>query len=299
MKEKIKCKKCGLFIDSDCETCPYCGYPQHDENNDKKNDDSISLNADNLAKKETKEDNPKKSTLHFFDFESREMKINVYKNVSLFVVGFIVLKLVAFIFELIASSTGSWYFIFSGTASASINFAAYLITFGIILLILNKDSSMFFKEFKNIWTWVIGVGFGGLLILASSAVNSLMQLFQQSGVNANETSIDSITASFPFLSIFIFGIIGPICEEFTYRAGFFSLLKKYNRVVAYIGTALLFGFLHFTFDLDNLVTELINLPGYMIAGLLLCYFYDYKGIGTSTIAHVTNNLVALISQLLI
>ena len=127
-----------------------------------------------------------------------------------------------------------------------------------------------------------------------------MQLLQQGGgVNQNEAAIDSTTSLFPFLSIIIFGILGPICEEFTYRVGLFSIIKRYNRILAYVITALFFGLIHFTFSPSTIVNELINLPSYMVAGLLLCYFYDYKGIGTSTVAHVANNLFALLMQLIL
>ena len=136
-------------------------------------------------------------------------------------------------------------------------------------------------------------------MIVSSAVTSFMNLFQQAGVNANEASIDSTTSLYPFLSIVIFGIVGPICEEFTYRVGLFTFIKKYNRVAAYLITALVFGLLHFTFNIDTIVTELINLPSYIVSGLLLCYFYDYKGFGASTIAHITNNLFALLMQLIL
>ena len=47
MKEKVKCKKCGLFIDSDCQTCPYCGYPQ---NSELEKEDKASKNIENLIK---------------------------------------------------------------------------------------------------------------------------------------------------------------------------------------------------------------------------------------------------------
>ena len=40
MKEKVKCEKCGLFIDEDCESCPYCGYPQNHDLKTKANETS-------------------------------------------------------------------------------------------------------------------------------------------------------------------------------------------------------------------------------------------------------------------
>lgn len=302
MKEKVKCKKCGLFIDPDCDTCPYCGYPQNKEedkpieeasqNNDKR------ITADFFDKNSDINNKViKKEKIHFFDFESRVLKVSWQKSLAFFLIGFLFLNLLATIISLIAQS-GNWYFQASGTASGAINFACYLIIFGVLFLVLSKDSLKYLKEFAHLDSWLYGVAFGFLLMLASSAVTSFMQLFQQTGSNANENSIDSITTSFPVLSLLVFGIIGPVCEEFTYRIGLFTLVKKYNRALAYIATSVVFGLLHFSFNMQNIVTELINLPSYIVAGLLLCYFYDYKGIGASTVAHVSNNLFALLTQII-
>ena len=307
MKEKVKCKKCGLFIDSDCETCPYCGYPQKEDASETENKNIESLNEaqdtqsvldSNSNLNQEAQKRQKDSKVHFFDFESRVMNIKLSKSIMLFVAGFFVLNIIALIFQYIALGSDNWYFIASGNVNGAVNFAVYFMVFGIMFIILMNDSLNFFKEFKKKESWIYGVAFGFLLMLASSAVTSLMQLFQQTGVNQNEAAIDSTTNLFPFLSILVFGIIGPICEEFTYRVGLFSLIKRYNRVLAYLITALFFGFIHFTFSPETIVNELINLPSYVVAGLLLCYFYDYKGIGASTVAHVTNNLFALIMQLL-
>ena len=309
MKEKVKCKKCGLFIDEDCESCPYCGYPQnHDlktkanetseKNTDEKNIENFEKTPEILFKNESNSKVEDTKKVNFFDFESRVMKINPMKSLTFFIVGFLFIKVIALIFQLIGQN-GGWYFIASGTYSGAINFASYFVTLGIIFLILSNNSNQFFKEFANKWTWIYGLGFGFLLMIASSAVTAFMNLFQQVGENANESAIDSITTSFPVLSVIVFGFLGPICEEFTFRVGLFSFLKKYNRIAAYLGTAIVFGFLHFTFNPSTIITELINLPSYIVAGLLLCYFYDYKGIGASTVAHMTNNLFAIISQLVL
>ena len=102
MKEKVKCKKCGLFIDSDCETCPYCGYPQHEEENEesKKRDESsiIPEKIDVITQPEYVFNDGSKNVekadkIHFFDFESRVMNVKLSKSIILFVVGFFVLNL--------------------------------------------------------------------------------------------------------------------------------------------------------------------------------------------------------------
>lgn len=297
MKEKVKCKKCGLFIDSDLEICPYCGYPQkiEEESNNKDNSSSTDSVSIEKERKDKKEENKVK----FFDFESRTLKVSTFKSGLFLIIGLLLLNLLATVLQLIAINSGSWYFLTSIAFNASINFSIYFIITGAMFLTLNKDTLTYFKEFKDKWTWIYGLAFGFLLMIASSAVSSLMQLIRNTGVNANEAGIDTITSAYPFLSIIVFGLLGPIAEEFTYRAGLFNLLRKISRPLAYFGTAIIFGLIHFSFNPTTIIDELINLPSYIVSGLLLSYFYEYKGIGASTVAHMTNNLFAVIMQVIL
>ena len=293
MKEKVKCKKCGLLIDSDLDTCPYCGFPQ----------DKDLVNESTIESKDQNENNKEpKRKIRFFDFPSQTLSISFLKSIILFFVGLIVLNLLATLFQVISATTNNLYFLNNIQYSAAINFSVYAILLGIFVIILNKDIINYLKQFKNKMHWLEGLGFGFFLMIVSSAVTIIFRLFDQStGSNANEQGVDAITTSYPILSLLIFGIVGPICEELTYRAGLFTAIKKYNRIFAYIGTAVIFGLIHFdfsSFGTPSLVSELINIPSYIVSGLLLCYFYDYKGIGASTIAHITNNFIAILVQII-
>lgn len=292
MKEKVKCKKCGLLIDKDSNFCPYCGYDQTKEEKttiDVNPSDIIDANGNAAQLKRAR----------FTDFKSQALDLNWVKSLIFFLFGFLGLKLIAYLLQIIAVVSSNWYFLASGAASSAINFSCYIMLFGGFLIFAGKDITKFFKDFKENKTLLYGLGFGFLLMIASSTVSSLMNLIRDSGVNDNEAAIDSITTSFPLLSLIIFGILGPICEEFTYRLGLFTLLKRWNRVAAYILTAVIFGFIHFNFLSGDIVGELINIPSYIVAGVLLCYFYDYKGIGASMIAHITNNFIAIGLQILL
>ena len=83
----------------------------------------------------------------------------------------------------------------------------------------------------------------------------------------------------------------------------FNLLRRKNRWVAYGVSALIFGFIHFDFSVDTaaaLKTELINIPSYIISGLILCRAYEkHQNIATSIIAHAINNGIAILSLLLL
>ena len=106
--------------------------------------------------------------------------------------------------------------------------------------------------------------------------------------------MESVVSSYPAFSIIVLGIIGPICEEIGYRLGLFDLLKRCHIALAYVATALVFGFIHFDFTQISSITEWINLPNYLISGAILCLTYDRFGFGASVLAHVFNNVLAIV-----
>lgn len=290
MNEKRKCEKCKLLIDSDLETCPYCGYKQ-----EKKEEKEV------IEVTPTQETEVKKEKRNLFNYESCLIKMKFQSNLLLFCIGFLGLSVISTVLSIFVVSQNLYLTYFTEIGSAAINFASYLILLGVMLLVISSDLPSYFKTFKNGRTYLYGFSYGFMLIVISSLVSLIMnKLFNNSSVNNNESSIDSITSIYPILSLIIFGIVGPFCEELTYRVGLFGGLAKKNRVLAYVGTALIFGFLHFSFstDVDVLKTEFINLPNYIVSGLLLSYYYEKEGLGVSFIAHMTNNLVSLFITIL-
>ena len=309
MSNKIKCKKCNLTIDDDSVTCPYCGYPINEENPQPQEKETKEENQEDVSQEEQEvidfinsvnENSKEKHS--FFKFPSREIELSIPKRLSLFLLGFIGLSLFSYLIQIIINAINPNYLILSPTIAA-VNFGLYFITFGIMVMILNIDNLKLLSEFKTMNTWSSGLLNGITLMIISSIVTSIFYSFSSGATsNANESSIESITNLYPILSIIVFGIIGPIVEEFTYRAGLFSLLKKFGRIPAYIISIIIFGLLHFSFDFsstENLINELINLPSYMVAGGILCFIYEKHGLGASIISHATNNLISVLLTIII
>lgn len=289
MNEKKKCPNCGLLIDDDLEKCPYCGF------NIKENEEKVVAEIKEEQPEINKEEVKAKPRWLVFA-ERRDVAIS--KEISLFLMLILGLTAISLLFQFITVLINP-YFLNSVAGSAMMNFSIYLVAFGVCLLILNKDVVKVFFKFKEKRTWIYGIAYGFFLIIASALYNAFSSVvFGNVGSNNNENAIDSIIASFPVLSVIVFSFIGPICEELGYRLGLFSFLRKYNRVLAYIVAAVIFGFIHFDFttfgNSDALKVELINIPSYVISGLILCYVYDKEGLETSILAHVTNNFIAVL-----
>lgn len=290
MNEKKKCPNCGLLIDSDMDKCPYCGYFI-------KNDNNKPAESKMIVKNKV-EEKPKvkfdKSVIKF----NEPRDVSIIKEIILFLLNLFGLTflslLVAYIVKLVNPEL-----LKTANGDGIINFLAYVLLFGTFMLILIKDYKKVFGNFKKNRTYLYGIGFGFLNILITAVYSYIVTYFYPGfGSNYNENNLVEIIKIYPIISIVIFGIIGPMCEEIGYRLGLFSLVRKWNRPMAYVITAVVFGFIHFDFTNANLTLEFLNLPAYILAGLLFSYVYDKEGIETSMTAHITNNLFSIIMTIL-
>ena len=226
-----------------------------------------------------------------------KIKSEIIYRLIVFLIGFVGLYIIGFSLEVLVliirpeflDSSSDTYI----HGLTIIDAFQYLILLGVFVFFLWPRLFTLIKRFKNWKHIIIGLGFGGLVIGMTIVYNLIITQFIELPTNANEELAEGIILEAPVLSFFILGLVGPICEELTYRFGLFGLLKKKNRVLAYMVTALVFGIIHFDFTGD-LVIELLNLPVYVISGALFSLAYDLCGFEGSLTAHVTNNIYAVI-----
>ncbi|MFA5283532.1 MAG: CPBP family intramembrane glutamic endopeptidase [Bacilli bacterium] len=278
MFKTIKCPNCGQAFDEYASQCPNC-------------------QSDNDGKSKSKV-----RRMHF---------VASLKQLLLFLAGWGGLKIIALLVRSIIEMIGkSVYqgdadslsdFLNSNKVGMIINSLAYVIIFVGLLAILWNDIFPLAKEFKKIRPFIYGIGYG-LLITAVTIGYTL--LLKACGIefsdNGNESAISTYMIAYPTLSVLIFVILGPIVEELVYRVGLFAFLYRINKYLAYVVAALVFGLIHMSFnfsDINVFLNELINIPSYIFAGVVLCYIYSKEGFACSTYAHITNNLVAFIATL--
>ena len=162
------------------------------------------------------------------------------------------------------------------------------------------DIPKFLFQFKSWKPYVFAIAFAVGMNLFNAFYTTIVDLFYpiKAATSGNETGIREIIKAQPAASLFIIGIIGPLCEELAYRVGLFGLLKKVNKVLAYVVAALVFGFLHFDLQSGDIVREFVFLPTYIVPGVLFCVAYDLFGLPCSWAAHVYNNVSAVLLQIL-
>lgn len=93
-------------------------------------------------------------------------------------------------------------------------------------------------------------------------------------------------------------LLSPVVEETLLRGVVFGSLRKKNRPLAYVGTALIFGGMHILAYLGSLgpVDILMNLVIYGLPGISLCMAYEKAdNIWAATLLHMLINMLAMAS----
>lgn len=182
--------------------------------------------------------------------------------------------------------------------NGAINLITYSILFLAMMGFVFVDVPKYIKQFKGWKPYVFGLAFAVGIIMFDIAYSNFVNLFYPINTSSNEASVRSVISLYPISSVFILGILGPLCEELAYRVGLFGLLRRVHRALAYTVTGLVFGLLHFDFTSPDLINELIFLPTYIMPGVILSLAYDLFGLPCSWFAHSLNNLFAIIMNIL-
>lgn len=279
-----RCPKCGNLYDPIDSKCPHCNEDNEDENSS------------------------------YFD---KFIHASIWKEITFFLLSIVGLTFFSLIIQLIernvfiSQNPGSTNedivaYLTSLDAMAIANFAAYGCLFVVMAILLFKNYKEIAKQAKaKNFLWGLGAF---VIILAFNYLYGIIStlLFKLAGIdqstNANESTIRLMVKAYPALSIIIFGFVGPLTEETGYRVGLFSLASRFGKWIGYIATALIFAFIHFDWtcfnDANALIVELINIPSYIIAGVVLCIAYRKGGFVASSSAHIANNLLSLILSLI-
>ena len=226
--------------------------------------------------------------------ESHVINLKWFYSLALFLIGSFGLHIIAFKLTHVFAS-----YAYENYYSGLVNFTGYFILFAFLLTAVIANLDLFIKPFKERMQYFYGICMGCLVLFGSVTISFIINLIHTIDNNANETAIRSVISVSPVLSIIVFGLIGPICEELTYRAGLFTLINKKNRILAYILTVILFGFIHFDYTNIGSLNEWLNLPIYCFSGFVFTFTYDHFGLPAAITAHMTNNLISVFLNIIV
>lgn len=175
----------------------------------------------------------------------------------------------------------------------------YVILFSLLGYLAFKSKKYFIDNLKNPKNYLYGVLIGAAVIVAEIIISTLISSIYQPETNANQTMVNDLTTNYPTLMIITTVIIGPICEELTYRVGLYELLRQKNEVFGFIVSGLIFAFVHIGFTDTTFLTEITAFPVYLTIAYLFNLAYKKYGLAGSVTAHAITNLVSMLAILLV
>ena len=233
-----------------------------------------------------------------------EQKMNYVRQIILFFVGFIGFQIIGtllqipFVLKAQSDFPGDnqaiLNYLNSPQVSMFVNALAYCIIFSLLLFIAMPGLNNLFKSFKNKKSYLGAIIAIACIYAFNIFYSVILALFNvKADSNNNQQALDSVIKVYPIISIIVFGVLGPVCEELTYRVGLFDFVKRKNRILAYVITIVVFTLIHFDFAASNIVNELINVPYYAGAAFAFTFVFDRFGFSASVTAHIFNNLISV------
>ena len=176
------------------------------------------------------------------------------------------------------------------------------------VLVMNPDIARDAAKFGKNRKSLLLIPLGAIAIIGIQAIlwdNIIMsQIKAGLGIameNANTENVISMIRENPVMMGFMVCFYGPILEELLYRYTAFGLIRDRDRALAYIVSALLFGFQHIAVAAiyGGDFIQLINMPEYIIAGLIFAFLYDKtENICVPAGAHILANSFGLLSMVM-
>lgn len=208
-----------------------------------------------------------------------------------------------------------------------------LLGFIIFFIVDRKSGKALLKSLKGYKPYLFGLIIFVISFVLEIVINMIIHYACKSNiqVNSNESGLRQMISASPWAIFLPIVVFGPLCEELTYRVGLYGLIAKKNKWIGIVVSAIVFGILHFSFSsvyaainydsllasqsnilkhldsagnvlyytkdevIQNLINELLNLPSYILSGLLFGFAYAHTGkISASMTAHILNNLISTV-----
>ena len=178
-------------------------------------------------------------------------------------------------------------------------FATYLLMVtGLCSIVFFTRRKHFITKYKRPIDYIYGIGYAFTLYFAAAIISAFVSIFYKQENNNNQAIAVLIAQNYPIIGFIVMAVLGPICEELTYRVGLYSFLRRINKYLALAISAVIFALIHFDFQAENIINELWALPTYLVSGVVLGLAYEHRGPACSMTAHLAYNLFAFFVMLI-
>lgn len=283
--------------------------------------------------------NDEQKNRSFFNESALNNTLPMWEKIIFFVLGWLGFKFLSLVVQVILSplykAVGSNMF---SCILMLVVYGLMAIFFAIFFIVDKKAGKALINDFKDYKAMLLGVGICFLLLFVNAIISSIYSKAFPNiyGANSNQSGLNTEVATSPVMLFFPIVLFAPFTEELTYRVGLVDTFGHKKRWLGVLISALIFGLIHFSFEsillyanYDGLlaqgysslikgydaigeaiyytknemyiqmINEFLNLPIYILAGLIFGFGYAYTGkISTSMTAHVVNNLLSYVSILI-
>ncbi len=174
------------------------------------------------------------------------------------------------------------------------------LVFALIILLIFKDSLIeqwkdFFKEKKENILYGFVIGF--VMLFVASIVGGLLSMaFEAQTDSQNQAVIENLAQAHPVIIVITSVILAPIVEELLFRGTIFGWLYELHPMIAHLGSAFLFGFVHIMDAvLSGNYQEWFQIFAYFLMGAVLSFLYEKRNnIYVPILSHMMNNLISIL-----
>lgn len=178
---------------------------------------------------------------------------------------------------------------------ATINFIAYAIGAVYMLIFqwrfLRRDFDALCERKLDCMIQVLACY--GIMLGLNLCVNGMLG-FADLGENPNNAAVVDMADIKMNATAAVAIFLAPIVEELIFRGGVFGLLRRYNRVLAYAASMLIFSAYHiWSYAIDN-PAYLIYIIQYLPASYVLCRCYEQTNtIWSNIFLHMLTNAMTI------
>ncbi len=177
---------------------------------------------------------------------------------------------------------------FSNLGKNILNITPSFLLMIFLLIVYRKDLIADFKKLKKdplikmdtaFRYWIIGL----IIMIASNFLIQKLGI----GIASNETRVNTLLDTSPFIYGLSIAFIGPVVEELIFRKAFYDAIK--NKWAFIISSGLIFGSLHIITSFTS-VAEFLYLIPYCSLGISFAFIMaDTKNVWPSIIIHIIHN----------